>query len=298
MRIQTVKYAMVDSERIEAQPNMKGSCPACGKETVSKCGKILIWHWAHRPVRHCDPWWEGETDWHREWKGWFAPEQQEVIHLDPQTGEKHIADVKTKDGVVIELQNSPMDLDEMRSREKFYGRMVWIVNGQKFRDNFHPLSKLPPPESELAKKLVIFRPPRFPLDPSQPGYKFTNSPHFLTTEHVKHIDLGEGVTVTTYDSLTIVSNEYSQRTGMKSRFPHREAEEQIEQEFKGHYYLEWTKPRAVWLSAKAPVFVDLGVGILFHLMRFKDNHLCTRAYSTRAFLQAHDAVSLPSPVRS
>src|SRR6516165_6874797 len=25
----------------------EGQLPVCGKTTVSKCGKILIWHWAH-----------------------------------------------------------------------------------------------------------------------------------------------------------------------------------------------------------------------------------------------------------
>jgi len=287
-----MKYAMIGSERTEARPDLKGTCPACGKETVSKCGKILIWHWAHKPVRHCDPWWEGETDWHRQWKGWFAPEHQEVIHFDPQTGEKHIADVKTKDGVVIELQNSPMDLDELRSREQFYGRMVWIVNGLKFKDQFHPLSKLPPPGSELAEELIIFRPPRFPIDPEHPGFRPQNRPLFLTGKDAKVFNMG-GMRVQTYDTLTIASPEATARLGAKTRYPHREVVDQIEEVFDGHYYLEWTKPRTVWLSATAPVFVDLGVGILFHVMRFKENELCTKAYSTDSFLRANGAVQLP-----
>ena len=213
--------------------------------------------------------------------------------MDPDTGEKHIADVKTKDGIVVELQNSPMDLDEMRSREKFYGRMVWIVNSTKFMNQFHPLSKLPPPESELAKKLVIFRPPRFPIDPSEPGYQINNKPMFLTTAHVKHFDLGNGISTTYYEGALVVSNEYAERTGVRSRFPHREVEEEIAQQFNGHYYLQWTKPRTVWFSATAPVFVDFGVGILFHVLRFKDDHWCTKAYSTHSFLKANGATQLP-----
>jgi hypothetical protein len=72
--------------------------------------------------------------------------------------------------------------------------------------------------------------------------------------------------------------------------------EQIAHVYEGHHYLEWIKPRTVWLSATAPVFIDLGTGIIFHVQRFKDDHLCTRAYSKRSFLQANGAVTLPSEV--
>lgn len=36
------------------------------------------------------------------------------------------------------------------SREKFYQNMIWIVNGEKFK-NFHILDKLPNVESENFK---------------------------------------------------------------------------------------------------------------------------------------------------
>ena len=54
-----------------------------------------MWHWAHRGSRFCDPWWENETEWHRSWKGQFPVNWQEVVH-QAETGEKHIADVKTE----------------------------------------------------------------------------------------------------------------------------------------------------------------------------------------------------------
>ena len=47
------------------------------------------------------------------------------------TGEKHIADVRTPHGLVIEVQNSPLHPEEMRSRERFYKKTVWIVNGDR-----------------------------------------------------------------------------------------------------------------------------------------------------------------------
>ncbi|SDL59712.1 competence protein CoiA family protein [Kriegella aquimaris] len=49
----------------------------------------------------------------------------------------HIADIFTKSEVVIELQNSPIQKDVIRKGEEFYGRrMIWLINGVHFKDNF------------------------------------------------------------------------------------------------------------------------------------------------------------------
>ena len=96
---------------------------------VAKCGQHNIWRWAHKSRVNCDPWWETETEWHRSWKNWFPKEWHEFIQSDPDTGEKHIADVKTDRGLVIEFQHSVMAPEELMSREQFYQNMVWIVDG-------------------------------------------------------------------------------------------------------------------------------------------------------------------------
>jgi len=132
-----MKFAVVNDLKTEAQPKLKGDCPYCGSDMIAKCGKNVVWHWSHKSRMDCDPWWENETEWHRAWKDKFPKEWQEVIHFDPLTGEKHIADVKTPHGLVIEFQNSPMSLAEMASREKFYGNMIWIVNGWRDAGNFN-----------------------------------------------------------------------------------------------------------------------------------------------------------------
>ena len=126
-----VRYAIVDGKRTEAEPRLRGVCQCCGGQTVAKCGEHVVWHWAHRQREDCDPWWESETEWHRSWKDRFPPDWQEVVHCDPVTGEQHIADVKTPHGLVIEIQNSPIRPEEMRSREEFYRSMIWIVNGDR-----------------------------------------------------------------------------------------------------------------------------------------------------------------------
>lgn len=126
-----MRYALVDGERAEAQPRARGVCQCCEGQTIAKCGKHVVWHWAHKRREDCDPWWESETEWHRSWKDRFPVEWQEVVHCDPESGEKHIADVKTPHGLVLEMQNSPIHPEEMRSREDFYSKLVWVVNGDR-----------------------------------------------------------------------------------------------------------------------------------------------------------------------
>ena len=124
-----MKFALINDQKTDPTPKATGNCQFCGSQMVAKCGNIKIWHWAHKAKSSCDPWWENETEWHRQWKNKFPASWQEVIHVDPSTSEKHIADVKTPHGLVIEFQNSPMNLAEMESREAFYDDMIWIVNG-------------------------------------------------------------------------------------------------------------------------------------------------------------------------
>lgn len=98
---------------------------------IAKCGRVKMWHWAHRSRSGCDPWWENETEWHRGWKNRFLREWQEVVHIDPLDGQKHIADVKTPEGLVIEFQHSPIHPEELKSREEFYKKLVWVVDGDR-----------------------------------------------------------------------------------------------------------------------------------------------------------------------
>lgn len=126
-----MKYSLVNGERSEAQPNLSGQCQICDCPTVAKCGEIKIWHWAHKSVkRKCDSWWENETEWHRTWKNYFPVDWQEVIQHD-KNGEKHIADVKTDQGWVLEFQHSFLKPEERRARNTFYEKLVWIVDGTR-----------------------------------------------------------------------------------------------------------------------------------------------------------------------
>ena len=62
-----------------------------------------IAHWSHKSKKNCDSWHEAETDWHRMWKNYFPENWQEIIKYDQDTGEKHIVDVCTENGMYIRI---------------------------------------------------------------------------------------------------------------------------------------------------------------------------------------------------
>ena len=126
-----MKFALVDNQKIEASKGLKGICPICHQPVIAKCGEIKMDHWAHKSLAQCDKWWEHETEWHRSWKNKFPLDWQEVIAIDEMTGEKHIADIKTDKGMVIEFQHSNISAEERISREKFYKNMIWVIDGTR-----------------------------------------------------------------------------------------------------------------------------------------------------------------------
>jgi competence protein CoiA len=129
-----MKFSLVDGERREPEPGFAGQCPGCAQPVIAKCGTERVWHWAHKGKRVCDPWWEPETEWHRQWKNLFPREWQESVHRSP-TGEIHIADIKTPNGLVIEFQHSSIKAAERQSREDFYRKMLWIVDCTRLKSD-------------------------------------------------------------------------------------------------------------------------------------------------------------------
>lgn len=129
-------YANLNGDKILPIPKTEAKCPLCKEKVISKCGDVKVWHWAHSKGGSCDSWYEPETVWHKNWKLTFGKENCEIrINKEARW---HVADVFTKDGVVIELQNSPIQKDVIRKREDFYGdKMIWVINGVKFKDHFY-----------------------------------------------------------------------------------------------------------------------------------------------------------------
>jgi competence CoiA-like predicted nuclease len=125
-----MQFALIDGIKSLPSKNGLGNCPLCNADVIARCGNIKVHHWAHKSKKVCDPWWENETQWHRDWKKHFPSEWHEIIHFD-ELGEKHIADLKTPNGLVVEFQHSSIGSEEKLSRENFYKTMVWIVDGNR-----------------------------------------------------------------------------------------------------------------------------------------------------------------------
>lgn len=131
-----MRFAIIDNKRVEAESGARGICPGCGEAVIAKCGKQRVPHWAHKANKVCDSWWEPETEWHREWKNKFPTDWQEVFLSDALTGEKHVADVRTSHGIVIEFQHSHITTEERISRESFYGNMIWVVDCSRLKRDY------------------------------------------------------------------------------------------------------------------------------------------------------------------
>lgn len=233
-----MQYALVNDCRTLPCQGAAGTCPACGARAIAKCGPKVVWHWAHSGRRHCDPWWENETDWHKDWKAAFPEECREIVQFDSATGEKHVADVLTPRGLVIELQNSPMPLGELKSREAFYKRMIWIVNGEPFRGQLHVLDALPDPDSLFASDLVFG-----PVKHNQAGRTFWR-----------------------------LSENPGDRSLVRVHSM-RDIEADIHKHYRGHHLFDWVRPRSVWFDAGAPVFIDDGGSTLLWIKRYDDRGL-------------------------
>lgn len=252
-----MQFALVDNLRSEAKAGLMGICPTCGAAMVAKCGSRIMHHWAHASRRDCDPWWENETQWHRDWKSQFPEDCREIHHVAPD-GEIHRADIKTHTGIYIEVQHSSMTDAERISREAFYKNLVWIVDGRGFRNQFDLHHLLPDPDNEEAKDLVWYKAARG-MDGANGGifWRLSENP-----------DHGSG--------------------GMAEIHSLRKAEHLIAT-CRGHQQYSWVKPRRTWLDAECPVYIDFGDEWLFQLQRYGFNKLeCVYRVAKKKFI--HDAM--------
>ncbi len=272
-----MKYALLNGKNIEALPDTRAICPNCKKPVISKCGTSNIWHWSHFPEIHCDTWWENESEWHRNWKSQFPSEYQEVILFNESSGEKHIADIRLSNGLVIELQNSPINENELFSREQFYGNMLWVVNGLNFSNQFFVFPfKLPPPNSELASLIEIDREPalnkgivRF-MDACGEESEFQKPILFHKTKSLRVGSSGN------YFSGKITAN------GIYD--PTVEVQKEIELVHDGHYFFEWKNKRKVWFKSNKHIYIDFGNENIAQLCAFNSNIFWVRVINKINFI--------------
>ena len=136
------RYALVNGEKQEAMPGLRGICIGCGVELIARCGAQNRRHWAHKDNEEC-PYSKKEpkTQWHLDWQNNFPKEWQEVRCTDEQTGEIHIADIKTPNGLVVEFQHSAIKPEERFAREKYHKNMIWVVDGTRPSNDFKRFTK-------------------------------------------------------------------------------------------------------------------------------------------------------------
>lgn len=273
-----MQLALVGSERVEAFPGGRGHCPTCGAAMIAKCGPRILHHWAHAGRRNCDPWWENETEWHREWKNLFPAACREISHTAPD-GEIHRADIMTPTGIYIEVQHSAMTDAERISREAFYKNLIWVIDGRGFRSNFDVYHRLPHPKSEVARDIVWAKASR-PMQGAADGMFFR---------------------------LAETQRDYPERTITKATlsfgriYSLRDIQADVEEAYCGHHQYDWVRPRRTWLDATCPVYIDFGGDFLVKLEIYDESNLpCVRYVPKTMFLHAvmveTDAGVIASPV--
>ncbi|WP_443947109.1 competence protein [Pedobacter sp. AW1-32] len=107
---------------------------------------------------------KNETPWHRNWKMAFPESFREKAFVDCLSGEIHRGDVHTPCGTTLEFQNSPITAAEILSRESFYSKLIWVVNGKKLK-GFRVLKNMPDVE-----------------DPILSDYEFIHSDHLALVQ--------------------------------------------------------------------------------------------------------------------
>ncbi len=110
-------------------------CGSCGGKVIAKRGERKVHHYAHACGESCDPWRTSDEmgPWHKRWQGYASKEHLEVTIV--KEGVRHIADIRVPEtGLVIEVQHSPMPIEEARAREAFYENMIWIVDATESKE--------------------------------------------------------------------------------------------------------------------------------------------------------------------
>lgn len=139
-----MRFALdINNNRIEVSNSGEiATCPTCKSEVIGKRGKIRSKHWSHK-IKNCDKWHEPITEWHIKWQNHFPSKNREVTLFDKEKNEYHRAEIYLDNGLVIEIQNFPIKISEIKEREKFYGNngLIWILNGENLIPNCELLNK-------------------------------------------------------------------------------------------------------------------------------------------------------------
>jgi hypothetical protein len=148
-----------------------------------------------------------------------------------------------------------MTPDELRARERFYGSMLWIVNGAPFAESIFVLGRLPKPEALWAMDIVFQR----------QNHKQHGGIFWRHSENPDH----DGTSLVQCHSLSTIQND-------------------IDRDYVGHHFIDWVRPRSVWLESAKNVYIDLGGDLLWQLLRYdRRGLLCARAVRKQTLVSEH-----------
>lgn len=249
-----MQYANLNGLRVTAQPKLKAICEHCNGEVRAKCGSKIVWHWAHVSIESCDSWYEPETLWHRNWKNNFGTKRSEISIV--KDGERHIADVLTKDNIVIEFQNLPISAETIKAREVFYDKMIWVINGEHFKKNFTYFDR--DFLSWELKSEVIENPKLLKNEPNARVFTIYGDKVLYNGIHEILIRLkflyDQTQNVYRYDLMNMNSAlAIKDRTWAEVYKLYNK--NKTESDRKTFVY-SWNKPRISWQGAQKPVFID------------------------------------------
>ncbi len=127
-------WALRNDIKVSATLDSIGYCPYCKKKVFPRCGEVMVWHWAHYKGQSCLFSSESDSEWSAHYKNTFGKENAEIII--EKYNKSDIADILTKQKVVIKLVNHLISKDKILKKESFFGnRFIWLLNGEKFQNN-------------------------------------------------------------------------------------------------------------------------------------------------------------------
>lgn len=235
-----MRYANVNGIKTEPSSGLKGICPGCGNPVIAKCGWVKVHHWAHQRKIDCDSWWEPMTQWHLDWQDKFPIEWREVIFRNDQTGEFHRADVHTPNGITIEFQHSSISVQELTSRNAFYPKLLWVVDGKRFRGDLKLMNSIPDPNNPLLAE----------WDFSTFNDGLANFAHFINKDELKS---SSGM-VRIY---SLHDPEFKELAGVQAKAQPL------------YWVFSWSYKHRNWLNCETPVFLDFGDDFLYWIRKRK-----------------------------
>lgn len=261
-----------EGNRIAAEPGLEGYCPGCNEKLVPKCGTVNIHHWSHDGTRDCDNWhYEPKTFWHRNWQQRFHMDDTEVGIK--KNDEFHIADIIGNNDVVIEIQHSPISETEIRKREIFYDKMIWVLNARSFAQNLRISGMVE--DYKVVNNLSIFNMAKDPKGRIKNVNMIVPVNDDGTIEHTlkTNMDL--------WKDASSAGNQWELKDW--KNFQQHDLREDIANAYVGHALdnklqgwikrlgesgsigVTWKRLRKSWLAAEKPIFLDMGPSCMIWL---------------------------------